>query len=96
MTLRVPRDECEARIDLAADHLAYLVISYGLLLAVAFRSFLHGDAASDLLGLLVLSGIVGVAYRLRRGAVTGRWTLMLMATVGIAIVVSIMIAVAGR
>ena len=96
MTLRPPRDERDARIDLAADRLAYLVVSYGLLLAVAYRSFVHDDAAWDLLGLLVLSGIVGVVYRIRRGAVAGRWTLMLMATVGIAIIVSGLIVVAGR
>ena len=55
MTSLVPRDEREARIDLAADRLAYLVVSYGLLVAVAYRSLVRGDAAWDLLGLVVLA-----------------------------------------
>jgi hypothetical protein len=50
MTRRPPRDEREARIDLAADRLAYLVVSYGLLLAVAYRSFVHADAWFSWLG----------------------------------------------
>ena len=45
MTTMVTRDERETRIDLAADRIGYLVISYGLLLIVAYRSFVNGEAA---------------------------------------------------
>jgi hypothetical protein len=96
MTSLVPRDEREDRIDLAADRIAYLVVSYGLLLSVAYRSFVNGDAAWDLIGLVVLGGIVGVAYRARRGAMSGRWTLALVATIGVALVVAGLLALAGR
>jgi hypothetical protein len=92
----VLRDEREIRIDLAGDRLAYLVVSYGLLLSVAYRSFVRSDPAWDLLGLVVLGGIVGVAYRIRRGVMSGRWTVMLLATVAIAVVVSGMLVIAGR
>ncbi|HEY8868115.1 MAG TPA: hypothetical protein VIM30_01845 [Candidatus Limnocylindrales bacterium] len=96
MTSLVPRDEREARIDLAGDRLAYLVVSYGLLLGVVYRSVVRGDAAWDLLGLVVLGGIVGAAYRVRQGAVSGRWTVMLLATAGIAIIVAGLLAIAGH
>jgi hypothetical protein len=92
----VLRDERDTRIDLAGDRLSYLVVSYGLLISVAYRSFVRGDSAWDLLGLVVLGGIVGVAYRIRRGVPSGRWMAMLLATVAIAVVVSGLIVIAGR
>lgn len=92
----VVRDERETRIDLAGDRLAYLVVSYGLLLSVAYRSFVRSDPAWDLLGLVVLGGIAGVAYRIRRGVLSERWTAMLLATVAIAVVVSGLLVIAGR
>jgi len=91
-----PREEPEARIDLAADRLAYLAVSYGLLLIVIYRSFVRGDSAWDLLALVVIGGIVGVGYRVRHGVVSGRWSLMLLATVAIAIVVSGLLAIGAR
>lgn len=53
----VPRDERETWIALAADRIGNLVVSYGLLLIVAYRSFVNGDAAWDLIGLVILGGI---------------------------------------
>ena len=58
------RDEREADVDRAGDRLAYLVLSYGLLVLVAYRSFAEGRASWDLLGLVVLGGAVGAMYRL--------------------------------
>jgi hypothetical protein len=83
----VPRDERQAQVDLVADRLAYLVVSYGLLAAVAYRSLARGDAAWDLMGLVLLGGLVGMVYRISKGAVSGRWVLMLVATIGVAMVV---------
>lgn len=96
MTSFIPRDEGETRIDLAADRVAYLVLSYGLLLIVAYRSFVKGDAAWDLIGLVVLGGIVGLAYRIRQGLASRRWTMMLAATIAIALVVAAVLVLAGR
>ena len=96
MTSLIPRDEREVRIDLAADRIAYLVVSYGLLVSAAVRSFVNGDAAWDLVGLVVLGGIVGLIYRLRQGVVSGRWALMLAVTIAIAFVVAGLLPFAGR
>jgi hypothetical protein len=96
MTSLVSRDEREARVDLSADRIAYLVVSYGLLVSVAYRSFVDGDAAWDLIGLVVLGGIVGLAYRVRKGVVSGRWTVMLVATMAVAFVVACLLVLARR
>jgi hypothetical protein len=96
MTSIVHRDERETRVDLAADRVAYLVLSYGLLLSVAYRSFVNGDAAWDLIGLVVLGGVVGLASRFRQGVASRRWTLMLAATIAIAFIVAAILVLAGR
>jgi len=92
----VPRHERDPRVGLSADRMAYLVVSYGLLVSVAYRSFVDGDAAWDLIGLVVLGGIVGLADRVRERAVSGRWTLMLLATIAIAFVVALVLVLARR
>jgi hypothetical protein len=67
------RDERERGIDDAADRLAYLVLSYGLLVIVAYRGLVDREATWDLLGLVVLGGIVGTIVRFSRGAGGRRW-----------------------
>lgn len=96
MTSLIRRDERQTMIDLSADRIAYLVVSYGLLVSIAYRSFVNGEAAWDLIGLVVLSGIVGLAYRVREGVASGRWTLVLVATIAIAFVVACLFVVVGR
>jgi len=96
MTTMVTRDERETRIDLAACRIEYLVVSYGLLRIVAYRSFVNGEAAWDLIGLVILGGFVGLAYRASTGVAAGRWTLMLLATIAIAGIVAALITLAAR
>jgi hypothetical protein len=96
MASGIPPVERDARIDRAADRLAYLAVSYGLLLIVAYRSFVRGEAAWDLLALVVIGGIVGFACRVRYGVLSGRWTAMLVATAGIAVAISALLVIAGR
>lgn len=87
----VPRDERESAVDSAADRLSFLVLAYGLLVIAAIRSF-NGDATWDLLGLVVLAGVVGLGFRLRQRVVSNRWALVLVATVLIAAVVAAIVA----
>lgn len=58
-----PRDERESAVDLVADRLAVTVLSFGILVIVAWRAFVDNQASRDLLGLLILSGVVGTGYR---------------------------------
>jgi hypothetical protein len=90
------RDEREISIDRAGDRLSYLVLSFGLLALVAYRSFVRGEASWDLLGLVVLGGLVGTAYRIQRRAVSHQWGLLVVLTVVVALAVALVVAFAAR
>ena len=90
------RDERETSVDQAADRLSYLVLSFGLLAIVAYRSFVDREAPWDLLGLVVLGGLVGTAYRTRQRAVSRRWILVLVGTAAVGLVVAAIVAFATR
>jgi hypothetical protein len=90
------RDERETSVDQAADRLSYLVLSFGLLVIAAYRSFIDREASWDLLGLVILGGLVGTAYRTRQRAVSRRWTLVLIGTAAVALVVAAIAAFVGR
>jgi hypothetical protein len=92
----VPRDERELAVDLAADRLSYLVLSFGLLGLVAWRSFVNGEAPWDLLALVIVGGTAGTVYRAWRGAVPGRWLVVGFITIGIALVVALVVGLGLR
>ena len=92
----VPRDEREQGIDRAADRLAYLVLSFGLLVIVAYRSFVDGAASWDLLALVALGGIVGTLYRMARRAVSPEWMIVAAGTAAGALLVAAIVAFATR
>lgn len=90
------RDEREVAVDRAGDRLAYLALSYGLLLVVAYRAFVDGQASWELLGLVVGAGTVGAGYRVWHRA-GSRQTLTLAAiTMLAAALVALVIVLAGR
>ena len=80
------RDEREVSVDRAADRLAYVVLSFGLLAVVAYRSFVEGVASWELLGLVLLGGAVSTGYRLWQGVLTRQAVLVLGLTALIALV----------
>jgi hypothetical protein len=96
MTPLVHRDAHESRVDLAADRVAYLVVAYGVLLVVAYRSLVLGQSSWDLLAVVVASGVAGLVYRAREGALSGRWVAALVTTIVVAAFVAAAIAVATR
>lgn len=84
----VVRDEREESIDRAADRLASIVLSFGLLAIVTYRSFVEGVASWELLALVLLGGAVSGAYRLRQGVLTRAALLVLAGTAVVALVVA--------
>jgi len=96
MNRLLARDEREAAVDRAADRLAYLVLAFGVLLVVAVRSFVDHEAAFELLGLVVASGIVGGVYRARQQTITLRWAAAIAITIGSALVVAVALALTTR
>lgn len=81
------RDERELAVHLAADRLAYLAISIGLLV-LAFIRAIRGESAWDLLALVVLGGLISVAYRIRHRAVDRRSGVLLMVSAVLAAAVA--------
>jgi hypothetical protein len=94
MSAFIARDERETAVDHAADRISYLVLAFGVLVAAAWRGF-SGDAAWDLLGLVVLAGAAGLVYRLANGAVTRAWIALAAASVVGAAIVAAVIASGG-
>ena len=92
------RDERETAVDLAADRLAFLVLAFGLLLSVMYRSFVLGESSWDLIGLVIISGAAGFAYRLQARVATRQWLAIRFATVVLAAVAAALVVVvlAGR
>ena len=72
------------------------MLSFGLLAIVAYRSFADGAASWDLLGLVVLGGLVGTLYRLSQRAVSREWTIVAIGTGVVALVVAAIVMVATR
>lgn len=88
------RDEREIVVDDAADRLAYLVLSFGLLAVVAYRSVARGEAAWDLMGLVLLGGLVGAVYRTRRRVLSRRWLVVAGAGAAVALVLAALMVIA--
>jgi hypothetical protein len=59
----VDRDERTIAVENASYRWAYLVVSFGLLVIVMYRSFAWRESAWDLLGLVVAGGIVPLIYQ---------------------------------
>jgi uncharacterized membrane protein HdeD (DUF308 family) len=84
------------RAEASADRLAYLVVSYGLLAIVAYRGLVERTASWDLLAVVILGGLVGMAYRMMRGAASGRWITAVSLTVAFAALVAVALVVVSR
>lgn len=96
MTPFLSRDEDQVSVELGADRLAFVVLSFGVLIAVAYRSFALGLASWDLLGVVVVAGLVGAAYRAWHGVLTRSSTAVLLAAAGVACVVAAGLVILGR
>lgn len=79
--LEVHRDERTIAVERASFHLAYLCLSYGLLAAVAYRSFVHHEQPWDLLALVVAGGVVSAGYQAVHRTLGRRWATMTVVTV---------------
>ena len=90
------RDEREVSLDRAADRLAYVVLSFGLLAVVAYRSPVEGVASWELLGLVLLGGVVSTAYRLWQGALTRQAVFVLALTALVGFVVAALVVFSLR
>lgn len=89
------RDERTVAVENASFRYGYLVLSYGLLLAVTYRSFGQGEQSWDLLGLVVLGGAIATAYQGRQRVLVSRWYALAAAGLGIALVLALVLSRGG-
>jgi hypothetical protein len=59
----VTRDERTAAVENTSYRIAYLVISFGLLVCIAYRGFVLQQSSWDLLGLVILGGVTATIYQ---------------------------------
>jgi len=67
------QDERTTAVTNAGYRWSYLVLSFGLLAVIAVRSFLRDESPWDLLALVILGGVVNVAYQGRHQVLYRRW-----------------------
>ena len=90
MTARaIERDERTTMVENAGYRLAYLVLSFGVLAAVAIRSFAQRQSSWDLLGLVIVSGGVHAGYQVMHKVVGRRWVLASVITLVVAVIVAL-------
>ncbi len=77
----VDRDERTVAVENAAFRWAYLLLTYALLIDVAARSLLRHEQSWDLLGLVVIGGILMAACQARHGLLQRKWALAVGASV---------------
>jgi hypothetical protein len=86
------RDERTDAVENTSYKYAYLMLSYGLLMAVAYRSFVLEQQSWDLLALVLLGGVVTTAFQGAGRVLTRRWGVLSATVVVIAIVLSALLA----
>jgi hypothetical protein len=89
----VERDERTTAIENAGFRWSYLILSFGLLVIVAFRSFARGQASWDLLALVVLGGVVNAGYQGMHRVLYKRWVVLSAVTLITAALLAAVMAV---
>jgi hypothetical protein len=74
MDQEVLRDERTEAVENASYRLAYCLLQFGVLICVAYRGFMFDQACWDLLGLVILTGWVAMAYQGAHQVLTWRFT----------------------
>ncbi len=85
------RDERTVAVENASYRWSYLVLSFGILILVAYRGLVKHENAWDLLLLVIVGGSVGTIYQGRHRVLTRHWVIAsLGAVVGAAILGALM------
>lgn len=85
------RDERTITVENSSYRWAYLLLSFGLLAVVAYRSFVWREASWDLMALVILGGVVTTLYQWSHRVLSRRWVFMAITTGLLAAVVAAVI-----
>jgi hypothetical protein len=92
----VERDERTIALENASYRWAYLFVSFGLLVATAYRSFARHEASWDLFALIVAGGVVSTGYQVAQRSLPRRWWVPAAVAFVAAIVTAALVAFARR
>jgi hypothetical protein len=92
----VERDERTAAVENAAYRWSYLLLSFGILASVAYRSFALGQTSWDLLALVLIGGAVNAVYQGSHHVLYRRWALTSLLTLVIAGILGAAMVLIGR
>lgn len=84
----IVRDERTVAIENASYRWAYLLLTFGLLVSTAYRSFVRHESSWDLLGLVIGGGVFTSSYQGARQVLTWRWAMISGAAVAVALVLA--------
>lgn len=79
MKQSITRDERTTAVENSSYRWAYVVLSFGLLLSVTYRSLALGESSWDLLALVVLGGVVATFYQGIHRVLSRRWAFLALA-----------------
>lgn len=85
------RDERTVAIENASYRSAYLLLSFGLLFSIAYRSFVSHEQSWDLLALIVVGGLIASGYQLSQRILSRRWTVVAAASAVLAAITAIVV-----
>jgi uncharacterized protein DUF6442 len=86
------RDERTITVENSSYRWGYLLLSFGLLVVVACRSFIWRQSSWDLLALVVLSGVVTTLYQWTHNVLTRHWLIVTIVAALLAAVVAVVSA----
>lgn len=85
----VIQDERTLAVENASYRLAYWLMSYGLLAATMYRSFVLDQQSWDLLGLVILGGVATTVFRGSHRALPRWWTVVSALAVVLALIIAL-------
>ena len=91
----IQRDERTMAVENAGYRWSYLVLSFGLLVIVAIRSFAQHQQSWDLLALVVLGGGVNAGFQALHKVVYRRWVILAAVTMVVAALLAVVMARLG-
>ncbi len=85
---KLEKDERALAVEKASYFLAFRVIAFAILCDVIYRSFMLNEAPWDLLGIVIIGGLVSLIYQVRYKTWTRSWVKITVLAFAIALLIA--------
>jgi len=100
LSKKAEKDERTIFIENQSYRYGYIVLNFGILIDIIYRSFRLNEASWDLFGLIFLSGLVTTVYQYNRKIFTKNWIksilLLIIITAISAVIITLLIPMIKR